>query len=231
MDTRDPAEAALVTVHLCPQHPAITFLKQADRKLGALIELIGALTLTPSSNPYESLVMSIISQQLSAKAATTIKSRVKLILPRITPEHVLAANEEAIRQCGVSYPKIRYIRDLSDKVLTGEVMLDDLHQLDSDVLMKQLTSVKGIGTWTAEMFLIFSLDRPDVTSLGDAGLQRAAKWLHGLEDRHDSNYLGQIAPAWAPYRSFASLYLWRSIDMGYVDSGLQVDACTRESLD
>ncbi|SDO02438.1 DNA-3-methyladenine glycosylase II [Paenibacillus sp. yr247] len=218
------------TILLNKHHPAITALSQSDSKLASLIELIGDLTLTPSHVPFESLVMSIISQQLSAKAAATIKSRVKVILPIISPELVLAAEEEAIRQCGVSYPKIRYIRDLSSKVMNGEVILDNLHELDNAELLKQLTSVKGIGAWTAEMFLIFTLGRPDVMSIGDAGLQRAAKWLHTLADRKDGNYLGEIAPNWTPYRSFASLYLWRAIDSGYVDSGLQVEACTKSGI-
>lgn len=221
----------LTTILLNKQHPAITALTGADSKLASLIELIGELTLTPSNKPFESLVMSIISQQLSAKAAATIKARVKLIIPTVTPELVLAVEEEAIRQCGVSYPKIRYIRDLSIKVLNGEVTLDNLQDLDNAELLKQLTSVKGIGVWTADMFLIFTLGRPDVMSVGDAGLQRASKWLHNLADRKDGNYLGEIAPSWAPYRSYASLYLWRAIDMGYVDSGLQVEACMKPLLE
>lgn len=215
------------TIKLHNQHPAIIALSQADPKLARLIELIGELTLTPSFRPYESLVMSIISQQLSAKAALTIKTRVKAIIPTITPENVLATEEEAIRQCGVSYPKIRYIRDLSTKVLSGEVMFDQLQDVDTTELLKQLTSVKGIGVWTAEMFLLFTLGRPDILSLGDAGLQRAARWLHALPERPDKNYLGVAAEGWAPYRSFGSLYLWRAIDTGLVDSGLPVEACEK----
>ncbi|OAS23890.1 hypothetical protein A8708_08500 [Paenibacillus oryzisoli] len=215
----------VITLH--NQHPAIIALSQTDPKLARLIELIGELTLTPSSRPYESLVMSIISQQLSAKAALTIKTRVQQLIPSITPEDVLTTDEEAIRQCGVSYPKIRYIRDLSTKVLSREVMLDQLQDVDTTELLKQLTSVKGIGIWTAEMFLIFALGRPDILSLGDAGLQRAARWLHALPERPDKNYLSLAAEGWAPYRSFASLYLWRAIDTGLVDSGLPVDACEK----
>jgi len=217
MEINPPAEITIV--HLNNEHPAINALCQADSKLATLIRLVGDIALKPSVNPYESLVMSIIAQQLSAKAASTIQARVRLVVPQVTPELVLAADEEAIRQCGVSYPKIRYIRDLSSKVLTGEVTLDNLHTLDDETLMKQLTSVKGIGKWTAEMFMIFSLGRPDVMSIGDAGLQRAAKWLHQLDERDDANYLGAVAPIWAPYRSYASLYLWRAIDNGYVDAG------------
>ncbi|MDR6883413.1 hypothetical protein [Bacillus sp. 3255] len=138
--------------------------------------------------------MSIISQQLSAKAAATIKARVKLAVPEFTPEQVLAADEAAIRQCGVSFPKIRYIRDLSSKVIAGELRLDNLRELDNEELLRQLTGVKGIGVWTAEMFMIFALGRADVMSVGDAGLQRAARWLHQLDERKDGNYLGQIAP-------------------------------------
>ncbi|MFC5450522.1 DNA-3-methyladenine glycosylase family protein [Paenibacillus aestuarii] len=218
MEIYPPTEPHIV--HLNKEHPAVIALCQVDSKLAALIRLVGDMALKPSANPYESLVMSIMAQQLSAKAAGTIQARVRLIVPQVTPELVLAADEETIRQCGVSYPKIRYIRDLSSKVLGGEVTLDDLHALDDETLMKQLTSVKGIGKWTAEMFMIFSLGRPDVMSVGDAGLQRAARWLHQLEERKDGNYLGAVAPAWSPYRSYASLYLWRAVDNGYVDKGL-----------
>lgn len=223
---QDPTVLPRRPVLLHQEHPAIQALSEADSRLACLIRLVGELTLTPSSLPFESLAMSIISQQLSAKAAATIKARVKQIVPEFTPELVLAADEEAIRQCGVSYPKIRYIRDLSSKVLAGEVRLDVLHELDNEELLRQLTSVKGIGVWTAEMFMMFALGRPDVLSVGDAGLQRAARWLHQLEQRKDGNYLGQIAPSWTPYRSYASLYLWRAVDLGFVDSGLPVENLT-----
>lgn len=229
-EEQDSPVSTPTAILLHKEHPAILALSEADSRLASLIRLVGELTLTPSSSPFESLAMSIISQQLSAKAAATIKARVKLVVPEFSPELVLAADEVAIRQCGVSFPKIRYIRDLSSKVIGGEVRLDSLHELDNAELLKQLTSVKGIGVWTAEMFMIFTLGRPDVMSIGDAGLQRAARWLHQLEERKDGNYLGQIAPSWAPYRSFASLYLWRAVDMGFVDSGLPVEACLDASL-
>ncbi|UKS25788.1 DNA-3-methyladenine glycosylase [Paenibacillus sp. HWE-109] len=221
----EPSLSPEAPILLHNEHPAILALSQADPKLAQLIRLVGELTLMPSSHPFESLAMSIISQQLSAKAAATIKSRVKHLIPDFTPETVLAADEAAIRACGVSAPKIRYIRDLSSKITAGEVLLDSLYELDNAELLKQLTSVKGIGIWTAEMFLIFALGRPDVMSLGDAGLQRAARWLHQLGEREDGNYLGQIAPVWAPYRSYASLYLWRAVDLGFVASGQRVEDC------
>ncbi|NOV02587.1 DNA-3-methyladenine glycosylase family protein [Paenibacillus planticolens] len=229
-DEQDPSVSTHTAILLHKEHPAILALSEADSRLACLIRLVGELTLTPSSSPFESLAMSIISQQLSAKAAATIKARVKLIVPEFTPELILAADEVAIRQCGVSFPKIRYIRDLSSKILAGEVRLDSLQELDNAELLKQLTSVKGIGVWTAEMFMIFALGRPDVMSVGDAGLQRAARWLHQLEERKDGNYLAQIAPPWTPYRSFASLFLWRAVDMGFVDSGLPVEDCLNASL-
>lgn len=227
---QNPPVSTLSTILLHKEHPAILALCEADDRLACLIRLVGELTLTASSSPFESLAMSIISQQLSAKAAGTIKARVKLIVPAFTPELVLAADEADIRQCGVSFPKIRYIRDLSTKVIAGDLRLDALHKLDNEELLKQLTSVKGIGVWTAEMFMIFALGRQDVMSVGDAGLQRGARWLHQMDERKDGNYLGQIAPAWSPYRSFASLYLWRAVDMGFVDSGPPVEACLESSI-
>jgi DNA-3-methyladenine glycosylase II len=201
---------------------SVRALSQADPRLGMLIRLVGNVTITLGSDPFQSLSMSIIGQQLSAKAAGTIRERVKLLAPDFTPLHVRAIAADTFRGAGVSFAKIAYIHDLCDKILAGDVDLDGLNELENQAIVESLTAIKGIGKWTAEMFLIFSLGKADVLSVGDAGLQRAAKWLHQLEDRKDGNYLGQVAPLWSPYRSFASLYLWQAIDLGFVDSGLTI---------
>jgi DNA-3-methyladenine glycosylase II len=217
------------SLHLTMQDESIRTLCQADPRMEMLIQLVGDVTIPLGTDPFHSLAMSIIGQQLSAKAANTIKGRVKLLAPEFTPVHVRAIDVELFRQAGVSYAKISYIHDLCDKIMAQDVRLDTLQELDQDDLIKHLTSIKGIGKWTAEMFLIFSLGKPDVLSLGDAGLQRAARWLHQLDERKDGNYLGQVARLWSPYRSYASLYLWESIDLGFVDSGLTLEQCVKST--
>lgn len=194
-------------------------LRQSDPVLAELVERIGEIRLASSSGPYESLVGSIISQMLSAKAAGTIKQRlIALNGGPLTPESLLALGEEAMRGVGLSYAKIRSIQDLSLKTLSGELDFEALAAVPEAEAAARLVKVKGIGKWTAEMFLIFSLGRPDVLSLGDAGLQRAAQWLYvRANPDEESGCLERYAGRWSPYRSIASLYLWRAIDDGYVD--------------
>jgi DNA-3-methyladenine glycosylase II len=211
--------------HLTMRSEGIHKLCQADPRMEMLIQLVGDVSVHLGTDPFYSLAMSIIGQQLSAKAANTIKGRVKLLAPEFTPELVRQIDVELFRQAGVSYAKISYIHDLCDKIIAEDVSFAALDGLEQDDLVKHLTRIKGIGKWTAEMFLIFSLGKPDVLSLGDAGLQRAARWLHELEELKDGNYLGQVAPLWSPYRSYASLYLWEAIDLGFVDSGLTLEQC------
>lgn len=160
-------------------------------------------------SPFESLAGSIIGQQLSAKATLTIEGRVlTLIGGAFTPEAVLAAEPEALRGCGLSNAKVRYIRALAEKVAAGEMDFAAMTvEPDNDVVIRQLTALPGIGQWTAEMFLIFCLKRPDVLSLGDVGLQRAVRLLYG-----ENETLQSVAPRWAPYRSIASWYLWQHLD-------------------
>jgi DNA-3-methyladenine glycosylase II len=147
-----------------------------------------------------------------------------MLCPEFTPEHVKQIPVEHLREAGVSRPKIAYIHDLCAKIESNELDFDGIHQLDNQEIIKKLTSVKGIGKWTAEMFLIFSLGRTDVLSLADVGLQRAAKWLYsGMPVDAPDKYLEQYGPKWHPYESIVSLYLWEAVDRGYVDSGKSID--------
>lgn len=157
--------------------------------------------------PFQTLAGSIISQQLSVKAADTIKRRVLEIVPSFTPEGFLSVSFEALRGAGLSTPKIRYIVELSHRVNDGRLHFDALARQPDDDVIAALAALPGIGRWTAEMFLIFGLKRPNVLALGDAGLQRAARLLYG-EDAE----LEIISRAWQPYCSVASWYLWRHLD-------------------
>lgn len=157
--------------------------------------------------PFQTLTSSIISQQLSVKAADTIERRVLEIVPGFTPDGFLSVPLDALRGAGLSTAKTRYIIELSHRVNDGRLDFDALaHQPDEDVIAA-LVELPGIGRWTAEMFLIFGLKRPNVLALGDAGLQRAARLLYGTDAK-----LEALGGAWQPYRSVASWYLWRHLD-------------------
>ncbi|WMT43460.1 hypothetical protein RE628_09120 [Paenibacillus sp. D2_2] len=139
--------------------------------------------------------------------------------PGTIPAALSAQSDEDLRAAGLSTAKVAYIRDLCNKTLSGEVNLERLQDLSDEDAVTQLVSIKGIGKWTAEMFLIFGLGRENIISTGDAGLQRAARWLHNMEDRSDRKYLQQVSHIWEPYGSIASIYLWEAINTGHVDSG------------
>jgi len=193
--------------------PAIVALREADPRLGALIDRIGPLHHEPAADRFAELANAIVSQQLSNKAASTIWGRFVALGP-LTPDAVLALSEEDIRGAGLSGAKSRYVRDLAAHVADGRLDLHGLDHLDEHEVVSVVTAVKGIGPWTAEMFLIFALDRPDVLAIDDAGLQRAAGWLLGCKRPASREELSAAGELWRPYRSTASRYLWASLDLG-----------------
>lgn len=205
--------------HLHLEDPRVQALSMADPHMGKLITLIGSLTTKPQGPYFTELARSIISQQISVKAAATIRGRVLELAGELSPAALSAQSDADLRAAGLSASKVAYIRDLCSKVLSGEIILEQLEHMSDNDVIDTLTSVKGIGRWSAEMFLIFALGRENIVSAGDAGLQRAARWLYAMEERPDRKYLQQVAPAWAPYGSIASLYLWEGINQGHVDSG------------
>lgn len=174
-----------------------------DKYIGPLIEKWGSCTIKPlkKSQYFTDLVEAIISQQLSGKAAKTIFGRVKTFLVKINPENILSKNDEDLRKCGLSYAKIKYIKDLSERIKNLKLKIENLDKLPDDEVIKELVQVKGIGRWTAEMFLMFSLARQDVFPLDDLGINKAMKKIKlKKSDR------------WKPYRTVASWYLWRSLE-------------------
>ena len=160
------------------------------------------------------LVRAIIFQQLSTKAASTIHGRFLGLLPdgRITAAALTAVTDEQFRSVGVSRQKALYLRDLAEKVNSRAVTLDNLEDLDDEAVITALTAVKGIGRWTAEMFLMFRLHRPDVLPVGDLGILTAVQKAYGLRKRPTPDRLRKLGDAWKPYRSIACWYLWRSLD-------------------
>jgi DNA-3-methyladenine glycosylase II len=191
--------------------------KKADPILHAVLEKIGELEERKpqeSDKYFEHLVDSIISQQLSGKAAATIFGRFVKLAPkgRITPENILKLKNEDIRACGVSNAKVSYIKDLAQKVKDKELNLKKLPEMEDEEVIAELTKVKGIGRWTAEMFLMFTLSRPDIFSHGDLGLKNAIKKIYQLENPTKEE-VEAICSKWSPHKTVACRILWRSLDV------------------
>jgi DNA-3-methyladenine glycosylase II len=165
-----------------------------------------------AGNYFYTLVRSIISQQLSAKAADTIESRISALVPApFDPSQLLAVPLEALRNAGLSSRKAAYIHALAKSLLNGRIDFDDLASCSDESVITALTELPGIGRWTAEMFLIFGLKRLDVLALGDSGLRRAARMLY--PDVKQAEILEVVSEPWRPYRSVASWYLWKRLDV------------------
>jgi DNA-3-methyladenine glycosylase II len=192
------------------------YLMRKDPVLATVITQVGPCELPkiPYQPPFMALAEAIASQQLSVKAADTIFGRFcALFGPDNVPDAVrlLKLEDEAIRGSGFSRAKTAFLRDLAAHVTENRLALDRLNELDDALVLEQLTAVKGIGTWTAEIYLMFRLQRPDVFPVDDLGLVKAAQKLYGLRQRPTRKTLLKMAEAWRPYRSVAAWYLWRSL--------------------
>ena len=188
-----------------------------DPVLGAIIKHHGACGLGAVRDRFDHfsmLVRAIVFQQLSTKAATTIHNRLVDGLPggKPTPECVAAVTDEQFRAAGISRQKAVYLRDLCHRVSSGDLPLDDVDAMTDEDVIQALTKVKGIGRWTAEMFLIFRLQRPDVLPVGDLGIVNAIHKAYGLRKKPTPEKMRKIGEVWRPYRSVATWYLWRSLD-------------------
>jgi len=190
-------------------------LARRDPVLRELIREHGPCGLADAqhTDPFRALVSAIISQQLSTKAAATIKARLDtLIGSRLSPSRIAAVADDALRGVGLSRQKIAYLRDLCNRVTTGDLALDQLGEMNDEEVVVALTSVKGIGRWTAEMFLMFRLHRPDVLPVGDLGIVKAVQRAYGMRKVPSPERLTKLGEQWRPYRSVACWYLWASLD-------------------
>jgi len=190
-------------------------LLRRDPVLSELVKKYGACGLAAAqrSDHFTALVRAIVGQQLSTKAAATIFARFTALMPGgLAPEALAALTDEQLRTAGMSRQKIAYFRDLCEKVLSGALPLDALEEMSDDEVIVALTKVKGIGRWSAEMFLMFRLHRPDVLPVGDLGIVTAVKNVYRLRQKPTPERIREIGEAWRPYRSVASWYLWRSLD-------------------
>jgi len=196
-------------------------LRAADPVLGELIDRVGPLPAhrrrdrPGPGEHYAGLVRTIVGQQLSTKAADSIWNRVVAHFDGRppTPEEVLAADPEELRAAGgLSRAKVGYLRSLAEHVLGGSLELDRLSELDDDTVLSELVAVKGLGEWSAHMFLMFSLERPDILAPGDLGIRKAVQLAYRLDAMPSPAEVTRIGEPWRPYRTTACRYLWRSLD-------------------
>jgi len=193
---------------------AILHLKKADPLLGSVIDRVGAYRMEYRDPGFETLVRSIVYQQLSGKVAKVIFGRLVEMLPdgAVTPEGILKLTPVKMRRAGLSKQKTAYIRDLAHKTVRGKVRFETLGELADHEVIEHLTQVKGIGVWTAHMFLIFALRRLDILPVGDLGVRSAIRKMYGMEELPHPKQVEELAVSWRPYCSVASWYLWRSLD-------------------
>jgi 3-methyladenine DNA glycosylase/8-oxoguanine DNA glycosylase len=209
----------LSTPPTLPRRPrrAIAHLTAADPTLAALIRRVGPFRLSPRSEGthFDAVCRSIIYQQLSGKAAATIHGRVLGLYggraPR--PDELATTSDDHLRGAGLSRQKLSYLKDLATRVAANELPIEALHELSDEDVIDALVQVKGVGRWTAQMFLMFRLGRPDVLPDLDLGIQNAIKRAYRLRKRPAPPRVMKIGAAWAPYRTVASWYLWRSLEL------------------
>ncbi len=195
-------------------HPAINHLKQSDAVLRRLVERLGPYRIEYREPNFPTLVRSIVFQQLSGKAARTIFDRLVAACgePGLTPESILRLRPVQMRRRGLSSQKTAYIRDLARRVRSGEIDFAALARCPDQEVIERLTRVKGIGVWTAHMFLIFALRRPDVLPVGDLGIRASIQRVYGLAELPSPRQIETLAQPWHPWCTVASWYLWLSLD-------------------
>ena len=187
-------------------------LSAADPVLGSLILRYKGLTLASRGDAFQTLARSIVGQQISVKAAQSVWDRFAAAVGDMQPARVLKLSEIQLRGCGLSGQKVKYLRDLSERFAGGALDVARWHTMDDETLITDLVQVKGIGRWTAEMFLIFYLTRPDVFPLGDLGVQRALGLHYNKGKPLSERRIAALSRLWTPWRSVATWYLWRSLD-------------------
>jgi len=201
---------------------ATAYLSEVDPVMRATIERVGPCTLEPDPDIFNALVNAIISQQISVRAADAIMARVRAALPegKVTPEALLPFDFDRLRTLGLSTPKARYILNLVEHVCSGQLKLEVLSELDDEEIIRQLTAVKGIGRWTAEMCLIFTFGRPDVLPVDDLGFLEGIRTAYQLAARPSKQEACERGELWRPYRTFATWYMWsiRRLALNYTNS-------------
>ncbi|MEO8456244.1 MAG: DNA-3-methyladenine glycosylase [Chloroflexota bacterium] len=203
---------------------ALRHVRRRDPILKRLIDKVGPYELESRRGSHKSLARAIFFQQLAGPAARAIMGRVLVALEAdedtwYEPARFLQATDEQLRTAGLSRMKITYLRDLADKFASGALTEDEFHDLNDEEVIKRVTEVKGIGRWTAEMFLMFSLGRPDIMPVDDLGVRNGMKIVYGLDEPPKADKMREIAEPWAPYRSVGTWYMWRALGVEVPEQG------------
>ena len=192
---------------ISPTPAALSYLSSRDKRMAALIDRVGPLSRSGNPDVFSAVIRHIIGQQISTSAQATVYARLQALVPAITAESILALSQDELKSIGISYRKEDYIRSFADAVHTGAFDPDSLHALSDAEAIAFLSSLKGIGVWTAEMLLIFTLNRPDVLSFGDLGIRRGLMMLYRHKEIPKERFL-RYQKRFSPYGTTASLYLW-----------------------
>lgn len=187
----------------------IQYLKERDPVLGRLIDEIGRVEREVNPHVFSSLISSIIGQQISTKAAITVESRLVEAAGGISPENLAQLEPETIQGCGLSWRKVEYIRGITEAALSKTIDFNGLHRLTDEEVIRTLTSLRGVGEWTAEMLLLHSLQRPDILSYKDLGIRRGIMLIYGLEELSKKDFQA-YRERYSPYGTVASLYIWEA---------------------
>ena len=192
---------------------ALQYLCKADSNLEKIIKVVGKYSIKIRNDPFQSLIESIIYQQLAGKAANAIYNRFINYYDNkeITPARILNSSNDNLKKVGLSNRKIDYLKDLASHVYDGRINLEELPTMNDEEIINKLVNVKGIGRWTSEMFLIFSLGRQDVLPVTDLGVRKAMEKVYSLSELPKPHTMIEIAEPWRPYRSIATWYLWKSL--------------------
>lgn len=194
----------------------VKYLIGTDEKLGELIRYIGQCELIIEEDGFKCIVKYIIGQQISDKARETLWQRMRENLGDITPEKILKICDIDLKKIGLSSRKVIYIKTLASAIIDGNIDFDSFKTLTNEEIIKKLTVLKGIGQWTAEMYLIFSLGRENVLSKGDGTIRRTIQWMYDLEELPSAEMLLNYFSSWTQYATIVSAYLWKSIELGLV---------------
>ena len=192
---------------------ALRYLRRVDPIMGETISRVGPFAMKVQRPRFAMLIRSIISQQISTSAARTVRQRLIRTAGTLTPANIATLSMKQLRAAGLSERKAEFVRDLANKVLNGDLRLRSMGRLSDEEIIAELTQVRGIGVWTAQMFLMFALQRPDVFPIGDLGIRNGMVRLYGLNERPDDTTLHAIANAWSPFASVASWYCWRCLEL------------------
>jgi DNA-3-methyladenine glycosylase II len=192
----------------------VQYLVHSDETLGELINYIGTSEIVIEKDGFKCLVKYIIGQQISDKARETIWQRLYTIFDKVNPSNILSISDNNLREVGLSSRKVNYIKTLAESIIEKRVDYAELQTLSNEKIISKLTALKGIGRWTAEMYLIFSLGRENVLSKGDGTIRRGIQWMYNLNDPPSQELLSKYFINWTEYATIVSSYLWESIKLG-----------------